>query len=72
MTDNSGNILDTYVIDPDTGVGTNSTNEEVNLPQTGNNSLSNILIAVSAFTIIVFGLFAVKASNIMRRKKDEK
>ena len=33
---------------------------EENLPQTGNNSLKNILTAVSAFMMILFGVYSVK------------
>ena len=32
LTDDSGNILDIYVINPETAIGTDSANEEVNLP----------------------------------------
>lgn len=71
LTDESGNVLDTYVIDPSTGIGTNSANEEVNLPQTGNNSMTNIIIACGAFIIIIIGICAIKTSGIIRHKKDE-
>lgn len=71
LTDDSGNVLDTYVIDPYTGIGTNSANEEVNLPQTGNNSVTNILTFGGAFLITIIGLFAVRSSGVIRHKKDE-
>ena len=45
---------------------------EENLPQTGNNSLKNILTAVSAFMMILFGVYSVKFSGIIIHKKDEK
>ncbi|MDE6020562.1 MAG: LPXTG cell wall anchor domain-containing protein [Ruminococcus sp.] len=72
LTDDSGNVLDTYVIDPTTGIGTDVSDAEVNLPQTGNNSMKNVLIAFSAMTLMVIGAFAVKTSGIIYRKKDEK
>ena len=71
LTDNSDNILDVYVINPETGIGTDSAGNEVNLPQTGNNSLKNVLTAVGAFMMTAFGFCAVKLSGITRRKKNE-
>ncbi|MDE6658355.1 MAG: LPXTG cell wall anchor domain-containing protein [Oscillospiraceae bacterium] len=72
LTDDTENVLDVYVIDPNTGVGTDSNHEEVNLPQTGNNSLTNILIALSGLMTTAFGFLAVKSSGMIRRKKEEK
>lgn len=71
LTDEEGNVLDTYTIDPKTGIGSNSADEEVDLPQTGNNSMTNWLIAFAAMMSTAFGFIAVKASGILRRKKDE-
>ncbi len=71
LTDSSDNVLDVYVINPETGIGTDSAGNEVNLPQTGNNSLKNVLTAVGAFMITVFGFCAIKLSGITRRKKNE-
>ncbi|MDE5738143.1 MAG: LPXTG cell wall anchor domain-containing protein, partial [Oscillospiraceae bacterium] len=72
LTNDTGSVLTVYVIDPRTGTGTNSNNEEVNLPQTGNNSLTNMLIAIGAMMTTAFGFLAVKSSNVIRRKKNEK
>ncbi len=71
ITDKSGKILDTYTIDPETGKGVNSEGEEVDLPQTGNNSLRKLLIIISALMLIGFGMIAMYASGIIRRKKNE-
>ncbi|MDE5557600.1 MAG: LPXTG cell wall anchor domain-containing protein [Ruminococcus sp.] len=71
LTDDSDNVLDVYVINPETGIGTDSAGNEVNLPQTGNNSLKNVLVAVGAFMMTAFGFCAVKFSGITRRKKNE-
>lgn len=71
LTDGSDNILDVYVINPKTGIGKDSDGNEVNLPQTGNNSLKNVLTAVGALMITAFGFCAVKLSDINRRKKNE-
>lgn len=72
LSDEEGNVLDTYTINPDTGVGTNSANEEVNLPQTGNNSMKNILLAVFSLILIGFGFCVVKISGVIRRDEYEK
>ena len=47
---------------------TNVTNTD--LPQTGNNSKTNILIAVGALLLTVAGAWAMSASGILRRKED--
>ena len=70
--DASENVLDTYVIDPNTGIGTNSANQEVNLPQTGNNLLTNLLIALGALMLMGLGFYTVKISGIIHRKENKK
>lgn len=72
LTDKSGETVDTYIIDVASGIGTNSSDAEVNLPQTGNNSMRNILIAVAALMLTAIGTKAVYSSGILRRKEDEK
>ncbi|MDE5769649.1 MAG: LPXTG cell wall anchor domain-containing protein, partial [Oscillospiraceae bacterium] len=72
LTDEDEEILDVYVIDPNTGIGTDSHDEEVNLPQTGNNSLTNMLIALGSLMTTAFGFLAVKSSGVLRFKKNEK
>ena len=71
LTDENGNVLDVYTVDPKTGTGTDSSNAEVNLPQTGNNSMTNWLLCVGAAMFMAFGFGAVKASGIFKRKEDE-
>ena len=70
LTDDAGNVLDTYVIDPETGVGTNAANEEVNLPQTGNNSLSSMSLALVAFAMTGIGMAAVVGSGVLKKKEE--
>ena len=41
------------------------------LPQTGNNSLKNLLLAVGAFMLNCFGFVAVMKSGVIRRRRDE-
>ena len=69
--DENGNVLDVYIVDPKTGTGTDSSNVEVNLPQTGNNSMTNWLLCVGAALFMAFGFGAVKASGVLKRKEDE-
>ena len=71
LTDENGNVLDVYTVDPKTGTGTDSSNAEVNLPQTGNNSMTNWLLCVGAAMFAAFGFGAVKASGVLKRKEDE-
>lgn len=68
LTDEEGNILDTYVIDPVTGIGTSSDGAEVNLPQTGNNSLGTAVTAAAALALTLVGTFAVVKSGVIRKK----
>ncbi|MDE5883918.1 MAG: LPXTG cell wall anchor domain-containing protein, partial [Oscillospiraceae bacterium] len=71
LTDQNDKVLDVYIIDPNTGTGVEvNHNEEVNLPQTGNNSLTNLLIAVGAFMMAGIGFYTVKASGVIRRKEE--
>ena len=71
ITDKTGKVLDKYTIDPKTGTGTNSADEAVDLPQTGNNSMTDLFMVLSAVMTTVIGAFAVKISGICRRRKDE-
>lgn len=71
LTDESGKVLDTYVIDPVTGIGTSSDGSEVNLPQTGNNSLKTVTAATAGLALTLFGSFAVAKSGVIRKKEDE-
>ncbi len=66
--DENDEVLDKYVIDPKTGTGVNSANEEVNLPQTGMNSIVEMLIVITSMLMIGIGLIAVMYS---RKKREE-
>ncbi len=70
--DENATPVDAYHLDPDTGKGTlHSDNSEVDLPQTGNNSLGTVGAAVSAMLLAVAGAFAVLKSGMLRRKENE-
>lgn len=70
ITDTTDKVLDKYTIDPKTGKGVNSADEAVDLPQTGNNSLTNILIVTIAFVMLGLGLICIKLSMTIRRKEE--
>ena len=46
--DEDGTVLDTYVIDPVTGKGTDSAGGEVNLPQTGYSNIYKVITGLAA------------------------
>ena len=71
LKDKAGNVVDVYKVDPVTGNSSNSADEQVELPQTGNNSMYNWMIVSGAFMLIICGCFAVKFSGFIRRKEDE-
>ncbi|MDE6035381.1 MAG: LPXTG cell wall anchor domain-containing protein, partial [Ruminococcus sp.] len=68
--DDSDNVLDVYEINPENGIGTDNADNEVNLPQTGNNSLTNLLTALGALVMTAVGFISIKSSGIIRRKKN--
>ncbi|WP_028521249.1 FMN-binding protein [Ruminococcus flavefaciens] len=71
ITDKTGKVLDKYTVDPKTGKGTDSEGKAVDLPQTGNNSVTNLLILLGAVMFMVTGAFAVRASERFRRREDK-
>ena len=70
MKDDKGNVLDTYTIDPATGKGKDSKGNDVELPQTGNNSMKTAAAAAVAVTFMAVGAAAVIGSGVGRKKKD--
>ena len=70
LSDEKGNVLDKYIIDPETGKGKNSKGVDVDLPQTGNNSVKTVAAAAVAVTFMTVGAAAVYASGVGRKKKD--
>ena len=71
LSDAEGNVLDVYVIDPVSGTGENGKGEEINLPQTGNNSKASLTIVFVAFMAIFAGTFAIVKSGIVRKRKED-
>lgn len=71
LLDEDGNVLDKYTVHSKTGIGFDSSGEEVNLPQTGNNSMKNWLIVFGALMLIGLGAVSIKTSRVSFRRKDE-
>ena len=60
--DAGGNVLDTYTIDPETGIGTDASGGEVNLPQTG---MSGIYRAAAALAACM----SIAGAGLVRRSR---
>jgi len=68
LTDEAGNVAATYKIDPVTAIGTDAAGAEVNLPQTGNNSVHAAAAVGGAAALIAAGYWLMRRAS---RKKDE-
>lgn len=68
--DSTGKALEKYTVDPKTGKGVNSANEAVDLPQTGDNSLTHIIIMTIAMAMLGLGILCLKSSLKIRRKEE--
>lgn len=66
LKDADGNILDTYTINPETGIGTDSSNATVDLPQTGMSGAHKAIAGLAALMTLT-GVTLVAKS----RRKDE-
>lgn len=66
LKDADGNILDTYTINPETGIGTNSSNDAVDLPQTGMSGAHKAIAGLAALMTLT-GVALVAKS----RREDE-
>ena len=71
LTDESGKVAEVYTVDPITGIGTDSADEPVNLPQTGNNSLTGWITVSAALLLTGFGWYLLTSSGVIRRKEEE-
>ena len=71
LLDEAGNVLDKYTVHPKTGIGFNSDGDVVDLPQTGINTTSHLLIMIGAFLMLGLGIIAVGLSGIGKRKKED-
>lgn len=71
LTDENYEKVVTYTIDPRTGKGKTSTEVAVDLPQTGINSLRNLLTIIGSFMMIALGAATVKLSSNRRYRKSD-
>ena len=71
LTGADGSRADSYTIDTVSGKGTDSAEETVDLPQTGNNSLRDMLLAAAAFLMMTVGGIALKLSGAGRRRNND-
>lgn len=71
MKDEKGNLLNIYVIDPKTGIGTDMNGKEVNLPKTGNHSSGTAVTAGFAFALMLIGAFLMMKNNVFKKQEDE-
>lgn len=70
LTDEDHNPLDTYTVDPVSGKGTNSADEKIDLPQTGNNAPASAAMAAAAVLLMMTGAVLTGKSGIFRRKEE--
>lgn len=65
LTDEDGEVLDVYTVNPETATGTNMANEVVSLPQTGYSDIYKVLVGLATLMTISGVTLIVKT-----RKKD--
>ena len=65
LTDEDGEVLDVYTVNPETATGTNMANEVVSLPQTGYSDIYKVLVGLAVLMTVGGGTLIVKT-----RKKD--
>ena len=70
LTDEDYNPLDTYTVDPVSGKGSNSADEKIDLPQTGNNAPASAAMAAAAVMMMMTGAVLTGKSGIFRRKEE--
>ena len=61
LTDEDGEVLDVYTVNPETATGTNMANEVVSLPQTGYSDIYKIFVGLATLMTV---------SGVKTRKKD--
>lgn len=65
LTDEDGEVLDVYTVNPETATGTNMANEVVSLPQTGYSDIYKIFVGLATLMTVSGATIIVKT-----RKKD--
>ena len=60
LTDEDGEVLDVYTVNPETATGTNMANEVVSLPQTGCSDIYKVLVGLATLMTVGGGTLIVK------------
>ena len=60
LTDEDGEVLDVYTVNPETATGTNMANEVVSLPQTGYSDIYKVLVGLATLMTVGGGTLIVK------------
>lgn len=60
LTDEDGEVLDVYTVNPETATGTNQANEVVSLPQTGCSDIYKVLVGLATLMTVGGGTLIVK------------
>lgn len=60
LTDEDGEVLDVYTVNPETATGTNQANEVVSLPQTGHSDIYKVLVGLATLMTVGGGTLIVK------------
>ena len=60
LTDEDGEVLDSYTVNPETATGTNMANEVVSLPQTGYSDIYKVLVGLATLMTVGGGTLIVK------------
>jgi hypothetical protein len=71
LTNEDGDVLDTYVIDPITGKGTTVNGDAIDLPQTGNNAFGTAAGIAAAISMTIAGAFVMLKSGKLKKKEFE-
>ena len=66
LTDEDGEVLDVYTVNPETATGTNQANEVVSLPQTGCSDIYKVLVGLATLMTVGGGTLIVKTREKRR------
>ncbi len=71
LSNENGGVLDSYKVDPVTGKGSDMQGGEVDLPQTGNNSMGTAAAVGAAAILTAAGVYAALRSGVIRRREEK-
>ncbi len=70
LKDENNKEIVTYAVDPDTAKGTDSNDEQVNLPETGHSDPAAAAAAAAAVGLIFLGVFMMRFAPVRRRDEE--